>query len=328
MAETETTGIETLATQIAGTLSELLKSSASPEIVQAQQLLLQRLALQGDVFSSRIPAPRNITEVGGYINLLSQLQESEIRTQALAAALGVAGPNPMPGLLPTSGVLFDVQRTNDRPAGPAQASIPVQFRVRNDFATALDAALEAVHRAGCMLPVLSGVMRLPPLGANAGTLDMLEHLGRVLHLMPTAALVDPDADALAVARLESGGNLQVVARVLDPTAPDAASVAEQAWVAWRCDATRCEETTGDRRYLPLAPLLNAAGWYQPTPDAPQTLGAPGTWSRWVNTTGLIAGVSRYGDELAERFTPAQIAASALRDRLDWRWNGEEFAPAS
>ena len=60
----------------------------------------------------------------------------------LAATLGVAGPNPTPGFTPTAPVLFDVQRTNDRPAGPAQASVPVQFAMRNDFAPAFDYATE------------------------------------------------------------------------------------------------------------------------------------------------------------------------------------------
>jgi len=328
MAETETTGVETLATQIAGALSELLKSSTSPEILQAQQLLLQRLALQGDVFSSRIPPPLNITEVGGYINLLGKLNQTETRTQALAAALGVAGPNPMPGLLPTSGVLFDVQRTNDRPAGPSQASIPVQFRIRNDFAAAFDSALEAIHQAGCQLPILAGAASLPVFGGSATNIDMLQHLGRTLMLMPTAALIDPDADALALARVDGTTTLEVIARLVDPAAPNAASVATQSWIAWECDATTCSESTDDREYLSLTPLLNAAGWYQPPITDPQSLSLSGNWARWTNTTGLIAGTSRYGDELAERFTAAQIAASSLRDRLDWRWDGDDFvAPA-
>lgn len=330
MAETatETAGVETLATQVAGALSELLKSSTSPEILQAQQLLLQRLALQGDVFSSRIPAPKNITEVGGYINLLGKLNQNETRTQALAAALGVAGPNPMPGLVPTAGVLFDVQRANDRPAGASQSSTPVQFRIRNDFASAFDLALDAIHAAGCMLPILSTPAILPALGANAASIDMLQALGRTLMLMPTAALVDPDTDPLALARIDGTTTLEVVARQLDNTAANAASVTEQSWIAWTCDATACTESTADRTYLSLTPILNAAGWYQSTPTAPQKLSQPGSWTRWTNTTGLIAGLSRFGDELNERFTPSQIAASALRDRLDWMWDGTDFvAPA-
>ena len=44
-----------------------------------------------------------------------------------------------------------------------------------------------------------------------------------------------------------------------------------------------------------------------------------------NVTGIIAG-TRFGDELALLYTPVQIAASPLRDRLTWRWNGQAFAP--
>jgi len=322
-------GMEALASQVAGALSEILRSSSSPEVLQAQQLLLQRLALQGDVFSSRIPVPRNITEVGGYLNLLARLGETEIRTQALAAALGVAGPNPMPGLVPSHGVLFDVMRPNDRPAGGAEASTPVQVAIRNDFAPAFDSARQAIHAAGCRIPVLGfAPSALPPLLPGAPGLpgDLLLHLGRVLRLMPTAALADPDQDLLALARPDGETALQVVARQVDPGAPDAGSVATASWVAWSCEATSCTESTDDRAYLPLAPVLNAAGWYQPAPPAPTSAGDTGDWWRWTNITGLVPGSSRFGDELLQRHTPGQVAASSLRDALDFVWNGEAFVP--
>ena len=41
---------------------------------------------------SRIPPPRNVSEIGGYFNLLSSLNETTMREQALAGILGVAGP--------------------------------------------------------------------------------------------------------------------------------------------------------------------------------------------------------------------------------------------
>ncbi len=322
-------GLEALASQVAGALAEILRSSSSPEVLQAQQLLLQRLALQGDVFSSRIPVPKNITEVGGYLNLLARLGESEIRTQALAAALGVAGPNPMPGLAPTQGVLFDVMRPNDRPSGAAEASTPVQVAIRNDFAPAFDAARQAIHAAGCRLPLLGfAPPALPPHTPGAPGLpsDLLLHLGRVLQLMPTAALADPDQDLLALARPDGETELRVVARQVDPGAPDASSVATGSWVAWSCDTASCTESTDDRTYLPLASLLNGAGWYQPAPATPTSAREAGEWWRWTNTTGLVPGVSRYGDELLQRHTPGQVAASSLRDALDLVWNGTTFAP--
>jgi hypothetical protein len=67
------------------------------------------------------PRPRNITEVGGYLNLLETLIETEMRSQVLASILGVAGPNPMPGFEPTGPAHYDVLKSNDRPAGANQA---------------------------------------------------------------------------------------------------------------------------------------------------------------------------------------------------------------
>jgi len=65
----------TLEEQAVAALLDVIKTASSPEIAQAQSLLLRRLALEGDVVGSRIPAPRNITEIGGYINLLGDLEK-------------------------------------------------------------------------------------------------------------------------------------------------------------------------------------------------------------------------------------------------------------
>ena len=322
-------GVQGVAGKLVDALAEILRSSTSPETLQAQQILMKRLALEGDVVPSRVPAPRNITEIGGYLNLLEKLNETTMRTQTLASILGVAGPNPLPGFTPTGPVLYDVQRTNDRPAGAAQASIPVQFAIRNDFAPALDAAVRRIHDAGCVLPVLSLVRPLP--AAGVGVLppaDLLPFLGRVLDLMPTVALIDPDQDALAVARVDGSTQLETVARQLDATAVDAASVVPKKWIAWQCDASACTESTADRTYLSLTPILNAAGWYQPMPTVPTKRSAPGTWSRWIDTTGLVPGLSRFGDELNARYAREEVAASSLRDALDFRWDGTAFTPLS
>src|SRR3954471_15284731 len=82
-------------------LLDVIKTVSSPDIAQAQAIMLRRLALEGDVVGSRIPPPQNITEVGGYINLVGKLKQPEMQAQLLAGALGVAGPNPPLGWLPT-----------------------------------------------------------------------------------------------------------------------------------------------------------------------------------------------------------------------------------
>ncbi len=60
-------------------LLDVIKTVSSPDIAQAQAIMLRRLALEGDVVSSRIPAPQNITEVGGYINLVGKLKQPEMQ---------------------------------------------------------------------------------------------------------------------------------------------------------------------------------------------------------------------------------------------------------
>ncbi|MGI0090123.1 MAG: hypothetical protein ACREBS_00295 [Nitrososphaerales archaeon] len=77
---------------IIAALVEILKTSTSPDMLSLRVALIRRLLLQGDVSPSRIPSPRNITEIGGYINLLTDLGQTTVRTEALSSALGVAPP--------------------------------------------------------------------------------------------------------------------------------------------------------------------------------------------------------------------------------------------
>lgn len=309
-------------------LTKILESSISPEMLEAQQVILRRLALSGDLFPSRVPPPLNITQVGGYLNLIER--DQVLRAQVLASALGVAGPNPMPGWEAILPPLYFTARTNDRPDGPAQAATPIQFRIRNDFAEGMDAALAAIHARGATLPILWSSRPLPP--ANPGVAppsDLLPYLGRALALVPGAALVAPATDPLAVGQAGGAGPQLVVARQLDATAPDAGLVVAAAWSLWTCTAASCSQGSLNAAFLEIGPLLNGAGWYQATPlAAPTSLGAPGEWAHWTNITGLVPGVSTVGDELQLLYSIGAIAASTLRERLDWVWDGTTFvAPA-
>ena len=305
-----------------------LDKATSPEILAAQRILLQRLALSGDVVPSRVPAPRNITEVGGYLNLLQD--QPELRAQMLASVLGVAGPTPPLGWDTVDPTLFFVTRPNDRtaPTPEQAAAIPVELTVRSDFLAPIEQLLDTVHNLGCTLPLLTPARSLPPAGGLASSTggDLLRWIGRSLQLAPTAALVDPDADPLALAST-GAGPLQLVARQLDASAPHASEVAAASWTAWTCTASGCTSDTKSRKYLPLGPLLQAAGWYQPTPTAPSSLGDAGPWTRWTNVTGLVAGETTYGSELSLLYRTEEIAASMLRDRVAWVWDGTSFVAA-
>jgi hypothetical protein len=308
-------------------LTRILDSSISPDMLEAQRMILRRLALSGDLFPSRIPAPLNITEVGGYLNLIER--DPILRAQVLASALGVAGPNPMPGWEASLPPLYFAMRANDRPADIA-ATTPVSIQIRNDFAMALDAAVATLHARGCALPVLAAMRPLPPAAPGAvPPADLLPYLGRVLELLPGAALVDPTTDVLAVGQAGGAGPQLVVARQVDPAAPDAAAVASAAWSLWSCTAAACTQATVTDAFQDLAPLLNGAGWYPADPlPAPTSASAAGGWDRWTNVTGLVEGVTTVGVELGLLYPIGAISASTLRDRLDWTWDGSTFvAPA-
>jgi hypothetical protein len=229
------------------------------------------------------------------------------------------------GWFPTAPVLFFGQRTNDRPAGPYQPSIPVDYSIRSDFAAAWDAAVSAVHDFGATLPVASPARYLP--AARTTTVppaDLMPFIGRTVGLVPSLALNDPATDPLALGHV-GATPLEVVAKQLDATAPKASQVQSQQWKLYTCNATSCQESPPTAGiYVKLTPILNAAGWYQGTPVAPQTLAKPGSWARWTNTTGLIANVTTLGDELSLLYADAEIAASALRERVAYVWNGTDF----
>jgi hypothetical protein len=304
-------------------LTRILETSVSPEMQEAQQIILRRLALAGSLFPSRVPAPLNITEVGGYLNLLQDLPE--LRMQVLASTLGVAGPNVQPGFgQARTAVTFETRR-NDRPAGTAQAAIPVSFTVRSDFAPALDEALAAIRNLGGVLPLLSPARTLPSAGPGVQPPDdLLALLGRVLEVVPGAALADPANDPLTLGASGTGAP-QLLARQLNTAAPGAGTVTSSAWNLWACTDTSCSQQAVNGLYIPVAPHLEAAGWHQAPVAAPTTLADQGEWFRWTNVTGLVAGRSRLGDELRLLYPAEEIARSSLAPVLDWRWNGTAFA---
>ncbi len=313
---------------ITAALVELMRTGASPEVLDAQRVLLMRLAQQGDLFPSRVPPPLNVTQVGGYLNLLATDGHTDLRTAAVASALGLAAPPPGSGSAAAVAVGF-VAVPNDRPEGPARAGIPATVDVRADLAAPLVQALTSLREAGCALPLRATRPVLPSPGAAPAGPDrtsvLLGLLGRRLSVWPTTVLVDPAVDPLAVARHENPPTdpVRLVARVLDGST----TVADDSWVAVRCSPVACTtDAPATRRYVEVDPVLADAGWEHPAPLAvPRTGREPGSLVVWQNLTGLVPGETTLGEELALLFTPAQVARSALASVTGQVWDGSAFA---
>lgn len=329
---TDTAGTEATEQAFAGimdALVELMRAGARPDVLEAQRLLLQRLANQGDVFPSRVPLPRNITEVGGYLNLLEGAGQFDMRLSAVAGALGVAGPAAAAGSLTGAVPVGFVEVANDRPAGPVQPSIPPLLTMRADFHAPFLAARQVLHASGCLLPLRSPRATLPASqpGATPTSLDVsavLATLGRTLEVFPDTVLIDPAVDALAIARAETPATdpFRLVARELDGST----LVTEASWIAKRASSsTVVDDPPSPRRYLDVAPVMQAAGWVHPEPLAlPASRTDRGTLVRFVNLTGLVAGESTLGAELELLYTPSAIGHSAFAPVLAWRWDGTTF----
>jgi hypothetical protein len=314
-----------LESQALGALVDMLKSATTPDALQAQTILLRRLALQGDVTGSRVPAPLNITEIGGYLNLLETLQQPEIQAQTLTGILGVAGPNPPLGWLATKPPLSLVSSPNDRPVGPSQPAIPLEFWVRSDFAEALQDALADLHDQGCALPLLTQLPVLPPASPGATPpSNVLPFLGRALNIVPGTALRDHTTDPIVLARAQGTTDpFRAMARVLSA---GSVAVAPANWDALECDDTSCAPVAvNNAQYVPLEPALASAGFYPEAPPPQPAALASVAWAQFTNVTGLVAGVTRLGDELALLYSTADMNGSVFGPRLHWVWDGTAFA---
>lgn len=75
-------------------VAKLLEHEVSPEVLEIKKMILRRVATESDIKPSRIPAPMNITQVGGYVNLLMQLNEQDMLRQTLASILGLPMQTP------------------------------------------------------------------------------------------------------------------------------------------------------------------------------------------------------------------------------------------
>jgi hypothetical protein len=313
--------------QTAGaSLLEMLKNATSPEALEAQNIILRRIALQGDVIPSRVPPPRNITEIGGYLNLLTNLNELDMRSQVLAGILGVAGPNPPLGHAGVPTPLSYTALANDRPPGPVQPSLPVTVLVRSDLAGPLKAAISQLHDRDAQLPLLPGPYALPPLGGPLTMpLDPLDYIGRTLRLSAASALVDPASDAIALVRLAGSSDPFAIAvrsnggGTVEVTATDYEALQLGPMGIGTVPLTGA-------RFVMLAPVLAAAGFAPGGgPIAAPEDADPPTWAKWTNVAGLAIGTA-LGEELRLLHSRTEISASALAAQTNWRWNGTEFAP--
>ena len=76
-------------------LSEVIRSEVNPEAQAAKNRILNRVADETEVKTTRIPVPLNITEVGGYFNLIDQVggsaalddQKAAMKLAVIASAL-------------------------------------------------------------------------------------------------------------------------------------------------------------------------------------------------------------------------------------------------
>ena len=72
-------------------IADILAQETTEEVKTLKLRALQRIVEETDVRPTRIPAPQNITELGGYYNLLAKLEKEkiEMRIKLIASALGL-----------------------------------------------------------------------------------------------------------------------------------------------------------------------------------------------------------------------------------------------
>jgi len=306
---------------IVAALVNIIQTGTSPEVLAMQQQLLERLLLTGDVAPSRIPAPRNISEVGGYINLVASLGETDVETELIASALGVAPPANLLSI--TAGhPLAMVSLMNDRPAGSKQPTIPLTFSLRSDFRDAIKAALATIHTQGGTLPFLSPVPTLPAPGPTfTPPKDWLPAIGRALSVLPPIALNDPSSDPVALASKTAGGPYELVSLGSGAGAPPAAPWFALKWAA----GALTEVSLPTAQFIDLAPIIAAAGFYPSSPLPSPASPSDTKWAVLTNITGLVPGVTTLQSELLLLYSPNQVGASALAPYAKSVWDGTTFS---
>ncbi|MCL1851224.1 MAG: hypothetical protein FWF70_07490 [Bacteroidetes bacterium] len=66
--------------------AKLLEQETSKEVQAIRLKILERIASESDVKPSRIPAPKNITEIGGYFNLMMKMKKEAAKEAEKEAA--------------------------------------------------------------------------------------------------------------------------------------------------------------------------------------------------------------------------------------------------
>ena len=74
-------------TDMMAIIAKLLEQETSDETRKYKDLILKRIATETDIRPARVPAPLNITEIGGYYNLLRK--NEKLQMQLLASVLGL-----------------------------------------------------------------------------------------------------------------------------------------------------------------------------------------------------------------------------------------------
>jgi hypothetical protein len=160
---------------------------------------------------------------------------------------------------------------------------------------------------------------LPP--SAPGTVapsDPLPYLGRTLDVFAAAALVNPATDPLVVVQ-----NTVTAIQVMASTT-NAAVVPPANYTAYQWTAGAMSTAPLNASLVAIAPLLANAGFY-PASTAPPTVPTPAPWAHFTNITGLVAGVTKLGDELSLLYNWSSIMNSVFASELTWVWNGTQFA---
>jgi hypothetical protein len=324
-------------------LIKVLQQATSPDAIETQQILLRRLALSGDVIPSKVSPPRNITEIGGYLNLLQQMggdltDPDDMRTQVLGAILGVAGPSLRFEPFSTQPTLSLVAMNNDRPPGTdqLQAAVPNQFYVRSDLVDSVEATVREIHSHGALIPLIGAPRALPGPNSTFDSTRIMAYLGREISMPTAAALIDPKTDPIVVGRVppppparpDPRQAFLVAARVALPGAPGSAIPGVADWECIQSDGRGgfTIVAVAGATFLSVKDYFNKYGWYQPSFGVdPSRPFVNKDWARWTNIDGLTPGMT-LGEELGRLHSQSEIMGSTFAKNVNWVWEGASFQP--
>ena len=198
--------------------------------------------------------------------------------------------------------------------------------LRDDVAEAYGKVYDGVHAAGGLMTSSGGIRHLDVAATANRSAVSMHYVGRALDLNIYSGMVDPETDPYVASRVEAR-RYAIFARCAKANNPDAALPESRTIDNCVSYGDRTAGVTVTDRFLNLTDLFADQG-FRPIRARPaferggDILAAE--WWHFQYETGLVEGVTTFGDELLKIYAPEDLADTAPWREHDRAWQVRWF----